>query len=130
MMNGTNLTNLTVGIRTEFCETHLFLGRPNDQLEGFNDLISKANGVADAILKSSDTPNYKVLETRPTSLFMRIKVDVLSDLEPNGEDLTKIDPRVGTKNKILVEKTGKSAWMIMTIAWVTALAGTVSLLTA
>lgn len=112
MMNGTNSSALTVQVRTDFCETHLFLGKPNDHLEGFNDLLSKANGINEAIMKLPAAPTWRELAARPTSIYMKIKVDVLSDLEPNGEDLTKIDPRVGTKNRIMVENTGKFSFLV------------------
>ena len=112
MMNGTNSSSLTVQVRTDFCETHLFLGKPNDHLEGFNDLLSKAGGITEAIMKLPASPSWAGLPARPTSVYMKIKVDVLSDLEPNGEDLTKIDPRVGTKNRIMVENTGKFSFLV------------------
>jgi hypothetical protein len=107
MMNGTTEGQLQLGVRTEFCETHLFLGKPNDHLEGFNNMLSQGNGIANSIMKIPATPALRTGFIRPTSIYMKIKVDVLSDLEPNGEDLTKIDPRVGTKTKILIEKTGR-----------------------
>lgn len=116
MMNGTNSSNLTVQVRTEFCETHLYLGKPNDHLEGFNDMLSKASGISAAIMKIPAAPTWIPVKSRPTSIYMKIKVDVLSDLEPNGEDLTKIDPRVGTKNRIMVENTAKFSTILPAIA--------------
>lgn len=115
-MNGTNSSSLTVQVRTEFCETHLYLGKPNDHLEGFNDMLSKASGISAAIMKIPASPTWIPVGSRPTSIYMKIKVDVLSDLEPNGEDLTKIDPRVGTKNRIMVENTAKFSTILPAIA--------------
>ena len=111
-MNGTNYSALQPPDKKDLCETNLYVGRTNDYMEGYNNALLGAKGIADAFKKVVTPAIGKVLPANQTTDFLRVQVKVLSDREPNAADLNSIDSGVQTKKVIVSDLIGKSARLL------------------
>ena len=57
MINGSSLVNLTNSHKEEICESYVYLGRTNDYVEGFDELLKSLEGVG-AHIKRLVVPKF------------------------------------------------------------------------
>ena len=103
-MNGASLVNFTNSHKEEICESYVYLGRTNDYVEGFDELLKSLEGVG-AHMKRLVVPKYQsaLPGRRVLTDVTRLNIDVLSDNEKNAVELNQIDNSVKTRHVIDVK---------------------------
>ena len=102
---------MTPAERSELCDNFLYLGRTNDNVEGYSLLLEKVAGIA----KRLTDLNIRVLGTTPKRVLVdntRISVKVLSSDAPNAIDLRMVDSSVVTDNVLDISKLGKHSGLL------------------
>lgn len=104
---------------TEICTDFFNVGRPNDNVEGFDLILLKAQGLykkIEGLTVPSAAKTSRILLDQTTT---RIKVRVLTDIEPNGADLSSLNSGVPIKRAINVNKIDKGAYRLSSLILVT-----------
>lgn len=108
------------------CADFLNLGRPNDNIEGYDLILKKAEGLFTKI-KSLTVPNApKTSRILAEESITRVKVRVLTDNEPNGADLNNLNSGVPIKRTIQVEKIGVQSSLLIASLSLTAAASLIA----
>ena len=112
MFSDKPFAKLSSGEKTALCSSFLNIGRPNDNVEGYDIDIQRLSGLADRIqnLKVPTVISKQRRRLQASKIdSTRISAIVLTNIEPNGVDLNSLNSKVVMKRTIQVDNMDKGS---------------------